>query len=291
MTEANQSKKKSELLNILQKADHDASILTSKGREIVQQSQFISDLARYTAKFIQVIPDDSFFASQRWDEYQLDWINTVSQIDAANQAIGHPKSSSLVIVANGTTASSSTIISSAIIPTLPVSVQRQAWAAYEGFEQLIEQSNLVDEIAVEISRLGITSPKDIESTLSHVRQAKAAFDTPSSRDVSPVAVLISIRQAIERVFADLLCKRPTQEKTSGTREKVRSICAQCRRSDVKNEQIERFANEANDLNDLLSNAKQVSFSRDEVREYMNRALLFLRSFLQALDEKKLRPNN
>jgi hypothetical protein len=291
MTEDNQNKKKSELLNILQKADHDASDLTSKGREIVQQGQRISDLARYAGRFIQAIPDDSFFAPQKWDEYRLEWLNTVAQIDAANQAVGNPKSNSLIFVANSTTASSSTIISSAIIPTLPVSVQGQAWAAYNGFEQLLEQSNLVEEIAEEISRLGMTSPKEIESTLSLVRQAKAAFDTPSSKKVSPVAVLISIRGAINRVFADLLPKRPIQEKTSGDREKVRSICALCRRSDIKDEQIERFANEAYDLNDLLSDAKQATFNRDEVREYMNRALLFLRSFLQALDENKLRSIN
>jgi hypothetical protein len=88
-----------------------------------------------------------------------------------------------------------------------------------------------------------------------------------------------------------LPKRPTQERTSGNREKVRSIVKQCRRSAVKDEQIERFANEAFDLNDLLSDAKQATFTRDEVREYMNRALLFLRAFLQAIDEKKLRTNN
>jgi len=280
------NKKKTELLNVLQKAEQDASILTSKGREIVQQGQRIGDLARYAGNFIQAIPDDSFFAPQKWDEYRSEWINTVVQVEAANQALGNPKA--LIFVSNATTASSSTVISSAIIPALPVGVQEQAWAAYNGFEQLLEQSNLVEEIAAETARLGLTSPKERESALSLVRQAKDAFVTPSGKDVSASAVLIPIREAIKRVFADLLPRRLTQEKTGGDREKVRSICAQCCLSDVKTEQIEYFANEAYELNDLLSDAKQATFNRDKVREYMNRSLLFLRTFLQAIDEKKLR---
>lgn len=286
MTENKENKKKSELLNILKKAEHDASIITSKGREIVKQGQRISDLAQYTGRFIQTIPDDSYLPSQKWDDFRSDWINTLVQIEATKQALTNIEP--LVVVANSTTASSSIVLSLAIIPTLPANVQEEAMAAYNSFEQLLEQSNLINQIAEELERLDLTTPTDRESTLSLIRQGKQAFVTPSIEDVAPSGVLIPIREAIKRAFADLLPRRLIQEKTGGDREKVRSICNQCCRSDVKAEQIERFANEAYDLNDLLSDAKQATFNRDKVREYMNRALLFLLTFLQSLDSRKLR---
>lgn len=284
--ENKQDKKKSELLQILQKTEHDANVLTSKGREIVQQGQYISDLEQCTRKFIQTIPDDSFFAPEKWNEQCSEWINVNAQIETAQHGLGNLKP--LIFVTNSTTSSSSTIISSAIISSLPSNVQDQAWAAYNGFEQLLDQSNLIEKIAVEIERLGLISPKGSETTLSLVRQANQAFTTPSIKDVAPAAVLIPIREAVNRALADLLPRRPTQEETRGARKKVRSICTQCGSSDVKAEQIERLASEAHDLNNLLSDAKQKMLSRGQVRETMNRALLFLQTLLQAVDEKKLR---
>lgn len=277
---------KIKLIELIKKTEKEADILTSQGRSLIQHGQHISDLANYTNKFIQLVPDDSFYTPQQWDSYCSEWGNAYNRIDATNQLLGDTKS--LVFTVNSTATASGTAVSSVIIPILPENVQEEAWSVYESFEQVIEQTDFLVEIEKEIKRLKLSSPKNKESIFSLIQQGKNSFSAPSVKDISPAAVLIPIREAINRTFADLLPKRPIQEKSSGNREKVSSICTQCCQFDIKAEQIEHLANEAYNLNDLLSGAKQTKLNRDEVREYMNRALLFLLTFLQAIDENKLR---
>jgi len=157
------------------------------------------------------------------------------------------------------------------------------------YEQLLEKSNLNKELEKEVRRLNLTTSQGgHESVLSLVQQAEQAFNIPSVKEISPSAVLIPLREAINRAFDDLLKRRPKQEKAKSRRDKTISICEQCLRSGVAKEQIELLANEANDLNNLLSAAKQAVMNRNQVRELMNRGFVFLRNFLGIIDENKMR---
>ena len=153
----------------------------------------------------------------------------------------------------------------------------------------MEHPNRILELETEIHRLRLTTTGGGgHSTLSLLRQADQALKAPSDKEVAPSAVLIPLRESINRAFADLLKRRPQQEKTKNDKEKVMSICKQCCRDGVEVEQIEAYANEAYDLTNLLSKAKQEMLTRDRVRELMNRGLVFLLAFFRILDEKKMR---
>lgn len=279
--------KKDALLRFLSDIEHNAQSLVSKGREIVKHWQFIADSASCHADFVRCAPDDSFFTSRLWDDQitSLDELckSAVATITTLNVM---PQ---LVFATNATSLAASTAISSVYIPFLPSSSQGPARKAYERFEQLLEQANQVEELETEILRLGLTSSRaGNESILSLLHQAVEAFKAPSIQDVSPSAVLIPLREAISLTLADILPRRPHQEKTKGHREKVRSVCNQCGHLGVNATQIEQLANEAHYLNDQLSQAKQGAMTRDRVRELLNKGVLFLRSFFRVLDENKMR---
>lgn len=197
--------KKKELLQELNDAEHDAQSLIDKGRDMVQLGQYISDLSRYNKEFIQLIPDDSSLSPERWENQLFAWQTVHKQINTQNKRhdIVLTDSSSL-----SAAVSASSIISTETIVSLPQAAQDQAWVIHNKFEQLLEQSDLIQKVGNEIQRLGLsTSSGGKESTLSLLKQAEQAFKAPSINEVSPSAVLIPLREAINRVFADLLPKR------------------------------------------------------------------------------------
>lgn len=285
--ENKEHKKKNQLLQILSKAKRYAQDRASKGREIVKDGQFVADLASCNEEFFCNVPDDSFFTPNQWDNQIAIWNTWLGQARVASTAYN---SMQLEFLASGSASvATSTAISSLSISSLPADSQGPARKVLERYEQLLEKSNLNKELEIEIHRLNLTSSQAAnESVLSLVQQAEQAFKIPSVKEISPSAVLIPLREAINRAFADLLLRRPKQEKAKTHRDKTISICKQCLRSGVAKEQIELLANEANDLNNLLSGAKQDVMNRDQVRELMNRGFVFLRNFLGIIDENKMR---
>jgi|MudIll2142460700_1097286.scaffolds.fasta_scaffold13376_2 hypothetical protein len=281
------SNKKDEFLHILKNVEHDAQDMIFKGREIVEQGQFIADLASCNEEYISCLPDDSALSERQWNNQIDSWRRLHNYASSANSIYG--KIDRLYFATDSTSVASSAAISLAYIPSLPPPSQEPARKAFERFSRIIEKSHILKELESEIQRLELTtSMSNNESILSLLSQTDQAFKVPSISEVSSVAVLIPLREAINRTLADLLQRRQSQEKTKNNQEKVRSICAQCCFSGVDDTQIEQLANEANDLNKLLSEAKQEAMNRDSVRELMNRGFLFLRSFMRTLDKNRMR---
>lgn len=282
------NKKKDELLQILSDAKNDAQNLASKGREIVKEGQYAADLASCHEEFIRCIPDDTFFSLSQWNNQIEPWRRWHEIAGEAITSFNFVLPS-LSMATNSTSVSSSAAISSVYISALPPNSQIPAQRAFEKYEQLLEKSDLIQELEIELRRLNLTTSKtENESVLSLLHQASQAFRIPSVTGVSPSAVLIPLREAVNRTLANLLVRRPKQEEAKNQPDKVLSICKQCSRTGVATELIDQLANEANDLNRLLSGSKQDVMSRERVRELMNRGFLFLLTFLRTIDENKLR---
>lgn len=287
MTEENKNKKKNELLKVLSDAKRDAHELVSKGREVVKEGQYAADLASCSEEFIRLIPDDTFLPTNQWDNQISSWLRWCQNADEAITAFKPMQP--LTFATDSSSIATSAAISSVHISHLPFPSQNQANKVFQKYEQLIEQANPIQELEVELCRLNLASSQaETESVFSLVQQAFEAFNVPSVNEVAPSAVLIPVREAINRTLADLLKRRTTQEETKNQKDKILSICRQCARPGVPAEQIDQLANESTDLNKMLSGAKQDVMSRDQVRELMNRGFLFLRTFLRAIDENKLR---
>ena len=288
MKENKKTKKKDKLLHILSDSEQDTQSLISKGRKIVEQGQFITDIAQCTKDFIKCIPDDSFLPQEKWDDQIFSWNSWRERAADTNKALDETKPLVLIAV-DSTNVATTAVISSIQVASLPKNEQASARSAYDKYEKLLDQSNLIQEIEEEISRLSLTSSQPgREYILSLVQQADKAFKMPSLEGVSASAVIIPLREAINRTFADLLPRRQLQEKAKNPKIKIQSICKQCCRSAVDTRNIEQLVNQVDDLYDKMSGAKQHSMTRDQVRELMNRGLVFLLAFLRMLDENKLR---
>jgi hypothetical protein len=261
--EDEQSKKRDKLLQILGEVKRDAHDLTSKGRDIVKIGQFAADLANCTEDYIRCIPEDSFFTSRQWDDQIDSWIKWR---EGAGYALKVFKIQPIEFANNSTSVATSAAISSVYISFLPQSVQGQARKAYEKYEQLLEQSNVIQELEAEIHRLGMAHAKTGRtSILSHLQQSYQAYKTPSTKEVSPSAVLIPLREAIDLALDELLKRRTQQEGAKGRKDKMISICRQCSRDGVSMSQIDQLANQVGELNDLLSGSKQDAMSRDLIQ--------------------------
>jgi len=285
MTDERKDKKKQDLLRFVSQVEEEASKITSQGREIVKQGQFTSDVARYTKQFIEAVPD-GFFSLTQWDAHTNIWQNALGRAKTYKDSLGDPMG--FALIADSTATSSTTIITSSLIVRLPPETQGAAQKAYEGFEQTLEHANIRKDIDTEINRLGLIALKNTETIASLLIQAEQAFTTPSVKGVSPSAVLIPLREAIEQTYTILLRRRPLQEPVKGDSSKVRSICKQCSHTITDSAQIELLAGDASQLKDLLSGAKQDSLSRDVVRELLNRGLIYLRTLLRTLDVSKIK---
>lgn len=290
MTE--QDNKKRELLGILNDVEHKAEDIESNGREIVQQGRFIRDLVRLIKEFIQAIPDDSYLSPEKWENPRAVWQNLQKQVSITKIKLEEIKP--FVFATDSTSASAtvsaSSIISIKSISSLPRDVQCPAYKIHDKFEQFLEQSNLIEKITNEIKRLGLSISSTVsESPLSLLKQSEQAFKVPSVNEVAPSAVLIPLREAINRILADMLPRRPNQEETGkSTGKKIRSICTQCSSSTIDSIQIENLTKEADNLNNLFSSSKQAMLTREEVRELMNRGLVLILDFLRMIDEHKMR---
>lgn len=284
MTEESKSKKKDELLQILRDSKTVAHDLASKGREAVKEGQYAADLASCQEEFIRCVPDDTFLSHSQWDNQLETWKRWHENAGGALSTM-----QPLKFATDSSSIAASAAISSVHIQEFPIFVQVAAQKAFENYEQLIEESDPIQDLEMELRRLNLAfSGAGHASVLSLLQQAYNAFKVPSVTPVSPSAVLIPLREAINRTYADLLPRRNIQEVAKSYEEKIQSICKQCSRTGLVMGQIDQLANEARDLNNLLSGSKQDMMSRDLIRELMNRGFLFLRSFLRIIDENKLR---
>jgi hypothetical protein len=100
--------------------------------------------------------------------------------------------------------------------------------------------------------------------------------------------LIPMRECILSVLALLPQKRPVQEETKGTIEKVMSICKQVGRVGFEAGHFETLSSECRTiLDEELSPSKQEAQARLQSGSVLFASTLWLKSFLSALDPEKL----
>jgi len=127
-----------------------------------------------------------------------------------------------------------------------------------------------------------------ESALQLLAISHEALKTPSGAEPGAAAVLIPLREAIDRTLNDLLRRSPGQERTRNIRRKVESVCARLGTAGLPNSDVERLINEAAELIPELSCGKQQVFKVSEIQALFIRGKAFLRTLLEAIDEDKLR---
>ncbi len=116
------------------------------------------------------------------------------------------------------------------------------------------------------------------------------MERPVVGDGGAVSVLISLRESIGAVIAELVRRRPRQEEAKGWSAKVVSVGSQCARPSLSADHFSRLGADADRLMNQLSGAKQAGMDRTQLMWYFNRGLLFLNALVDSIDESKLRPS-
>jgi len=151
-------------------------------------------------------------------------------------------------------------------------------------EKKLEVIHLMKEFHLDIPPAGSKSPLELFQT------AHQAFESPVSKSNPISTSLVPMREAIEASLDELLRLRPIQQANGhGNRKKIAAICAQLMKVSVSDLVVQEWGDQWHDINDKdLSSSKRQNITREEWSRRLNRATLFLYSFLTGLDSSKLR---
>ncbi|MBI3800850.1 MAG: hypothetical protein HY268_28215 [Deltaproteobacteria bacterium] len=280
--------RKGKLLEEIQYTKQATDRYRAKGQEIVEQGQIMKDLAESAEAYVASLPDDTYVLPERWDQGIAAWNAAKSRLDTANEILMTAGNVYFTTAATGVT--TSWLMSSMTLEKpLPLDVQPIAEKAVAKFNKAAERANWGEEAEKELFRMGFdNAPVGQNSAALLLRQARDPFLRPSADETAPAAVLIPLRESINRVLADLLRRRPNQEPAKGADDKVMSIGSQVARSGIQQGDLVRLATDARDLINALSASKQGEMTREDVRLLFMRGASFLVAFLRALDESKLK---
>jgi hypothetical protein len=101
---------------------------------------------------------------------------------------------------------------------------------------------------------------------------RRALIEASSRHIQSAGVTrvkSKLRECILAAVAEMLRRRPVQEPTRGTRDKLTSLGQHCARQSLKPDHFKRLATNMDSVVNELSGAKQAQMSRQRVSELFN----------------------
>jgi hypothetical protein len=277
-------KKKDEVLKLINDVDARATRLEGLAQDVVESARRLLDTVKPYRSLISELPAVSHTSSQ-WDHA----INMLRGVQASVREIELSALSVSALRAQsfGMSSTSNTTIS--IVRDGRVPLTPTIKLAISQLNEAMERSPLADTALSSLRRLGLDRRAgDARSPLELLEDAKAALDRPSRPDGSPASVLILLRECILAAVAEMLRRRPVQEPTRGTRDKLTSLGQHCARQGLKTDHFERLATNMDSVVNELSGAKQAQMSRQWVSELFNQGLTLLNALLESIDETLLR---
>jgi hypothetical protein len=286
MPDESAKRKKDELYQLLADVEKAAPPLEKLGQDIVRAARLSRDVAACLRDVVGNIPNDDLLGEEHWKrsiEGWKAWHSLASAVEGSRPLI-----SSFAVTASGNTISTSSVMHE-IGPASPL-FQTYILNAKTRFAQIVERFPIADDVRTSMRRLRLDAREGTYQTaLQLLDESQGAIDHPTDSGSGAVSVLITLRESINVTLSELLRRRPKQEVASKTRAKVESIGGQCGRTGLSLQHFERLAGDAEDLLGRLSGAKQANMSREKIMELFRDGLLFLKAFLDSIDENRLRP--
>jgi hypothetical protein len=277
-------KKKKEYLELLAKTPGQAQRLGSISREIIQAAQLSEDVATPLGEIIADLPADKLSLEQ-WEQLiagQRKWLQNAVRLERS-------MADSARIFAASSSVMGSTSTSAAHVLVYQVPQAPKIQAAQKELGRVLERAPLVESARVSMKRLGLDRRVgERKSARELLDEAKTELDYPSGAVGGEVAVLLTLRSAIEAALSELVRRRPVQEPTSNNREKVRSIGRHCALAGLE-DQFELLASPWHEIINTLSSKKETAIPRAELIFHFQRGVFVLDALLKIVDEKKLRP--
>jgi hypothetical protein len=281
-------KKKKEYLELLAKTPAQAHHLEKISREIIQNARLAEDVTTPISEIIANLPADKL-SPEEWDRLiagQRMWVENAARLERsmANTARIFAAGSSVM----STTGAS--VVYGVTVYGLPQGAKTKIQGAKKELDRVFEQAPVVESTRVSMRRLGLdrrVGAGDRKCARELLDEAKTALDRPSGAVGGEVAVLLTLRAAIEAALSELIRRRPVQEPASNNREKIRSIGRHCALAGAE-DQFEALASPGHELINTLSGMKEAALPRTELINLFQRGVLLLDGLLKNVDETKLR---
>ena len=262
-------------------------IIADQGRYYTKTGQEMVDLADVT------LPLTEFIQPTTNIEVTLaSWQTLNRRADVLLSGLsGSEEQVTVISGATGSSAYSSTsMLTDGIdIPALSPDIQPLAIKAVDDFNTFISRPALRQNVIDLLVEYGLhEAPTGKKSPIELFELAFQAYENPVTGGEPVSTLLLPMRECIQMVISRLLQRRPKQEKAKNNWDKVVSISNQLKRDSIDKDDISTWASQLEELIDELSEAKQGNLSLDEWRNRLNRATLFLDSFLKGLDQSKMR---
>ena len=261
--------------------------IASQGRDITQEGQWIADYAKATRGITDCAP-------QFLDiESQIDFLEDINTSGRASlQGLLIAQEPLFLLSATSSTAATNVAISISsseqLIPCLTSEMQEPTKIAISNFHHFSSRSEVKEEVISLMQSFGLD--KGVQGKISPLElflTAHQAFERPVS-DTDPVSTsLIPMRESISSIVAELLRRRPIQEKAGSNYDKVLSFGIQLKRDELSENVVREWASQWDKLANELSQAKQGMLSREEWNQRLQRATLFLNGLLKGLDPSKI----
>jgi len=275
-----------ELDRHLEEAEEKGRKLAAKGRELTKSGQFIADLSRATRGVIEV-----YRPPTNVEILINDWSATNKALDDALAAVENVELYS-VASTSGTAAYTSSDSYQAYIVLGVVSPSSRPLVRdrIHTLNEVIQRSLEVNEVRELLISFGFDqAPEGRKSPLELFNTAHNAFENPVEEGNPISTSLIPMRSAITSVIAELLRRRPKQEKAKNEWAKIQSIGKQLKRNSIPDSLVDTWAFQWNELlNKYLSPAKEQAIDRADWQHRLQQATLFLKNLLIGIDQAKLK---
>jgi hypothetical protein len=277
---------KDDLLRHLSDVEPRFKGIEQMGQDIARAARLARDVAGDARIFFHVLPAEQLSAEE-WHRQTEGW-RTLNSLGTEFEKSVTPAANMLLALAAGATSTSTGVMSAVVYgPDIPP----QAGEAAVRVWKTLERFPLADQARVSIERLGLHARTFTNrSALEHLNDALSALEhPPSPGSDSPMAVLVALRECVERVLTELMRRRPNPEGTGKKAEnKVLSITKQCGRAGLPPSHFATVAENIRVLLHTLSEAKQRVIPRDEIKRRFNDGLLTLNALMDSVDESQLR---
>jgi hypothetical protein len=282
-----QIKKRDELLWLLKEVEQKAEKIEDLGKAIVKSARLSRDVALPLRTLVSEMPA-SEFPTDRLDLLIKGWRSWHAGADRIEITSTNVNSFSALSLSTAT--SGTTVFSQVNLISFPSSISRQAVEQASIQLQLtFDQSSLLESVRSSMHRLGLDSRNEqFQTPLGMINESCGALDRPVRGDGGAVSVVIPLRESINAVISELLRRRPIQESAPKLRDKIMSLGQQCNRANLDEAHFERLGADAEVLLNDFSGVKQAKLSREGLKEFFNRGLLFLDALMTSIDENRLR---
>lgn len=282
-----------ELKKALLSCEKQGNEIAEGGRKITEYGQKLADLSRVTYEFITPIPLEIPIlgisdALKNWKAQEKE--NKSMLIDAKTFQVSPVQSTT------GSAIYSSTAMIDLTFESFDDSQRKRSENNYKEFYAVVERTVNKENVIKLLNKLGLDRKCDYKNSLENFIIAHDSLEKTVTGEVDPaITSLIPMRESINTAIDDLLKMRPRRDNIpliqglNKEQRKIRVIAEQLKYDDIDDAQIRNWTDEYKDLNDrLLSPSKNSYIDRDEWIRSINKATIFLESFLSGIDPEKLR---